>query len=623
MKRNILKSILLCGLMTLASGCDDFLDRQEDESMTFDKIWVQFSTTRQYFVNAMGFLPNDADDFNYSPWLGASDEGSVTYDRAAYRYINFGTWNPSAVPYEQMTHYYKGIRECNIFMQNVMSCTDPIATQEQLRTFQTSTRWARAYYYFLMMRNYGPVYLIGDELIDFTLTTAELERERNTWQECVDYVVSEMNACAELLPETWTETNYGLPTKGACYAVIARLQLYAARDLFNGNSLYKDLRNPSGSQLFPTTYDAQKWLVAAQASKRILDMNLYELYRKGNNNPYEDYLGVTSVHWNSELIWTTGYKGLYTMGVHCAPTGLGGTAYGGVGPTQQQVDAYAMNNGIYPITGYKKGGVPIIDERSGYTEEGKSMFNNPSFSSGGNYYDYAPAHSNYKWPNMYKDREPRFYMTVFWSDSYWKAGDTYTLISFAKKGNSNKSHDYPKSGYVLHRFYDHSSNSQTGSWGNICFPTFRLGETYLNYIEAVLECTKRGVSGNGVDYNKAMELWADLRDRAGLAPITEAYPNASIDELIENVRRERRVELAFENHRYFDTRTWMIAEQTESGDMYGMNAMFATDKLNVTPDGFWERTVFETRVFKNNHYLYPFTQRELDRNKKLTQNYGW
>ena len=124
----------------------------------------------------------------------------------------------------------------------------------------------------------------------------------------------------------------------------------------------------------------------------------------------------------------------------------------------------------------------------------------------------------------------------------------------------------------------------------------------------------------------AMEKWADLRNRAGVPAITEVYPNASTEKLIELCRRERQVELAFERHRYFDTRTWMIATQTDNGNVYGMNTECPIDKSNKqleTPDGFWERTVIETRVFLNKHYLYPFSQRELDRNKLLTQNYGW
>ena len=200
------------------------------------------------------------------------------------------------------------------------------------------------------------------------------------------------------------------------------------------------------------------------------------------------------------------------------------------------------------------------------------------------------------------------------------------MISFAKGANGNKSHDYPKSGYLVNRFYDHRLNSASGNWGNITFPVFRLGEMYLNFIESVLECKKRGITLPGGYEQLAMDKWADLRDRAGLVPITEVYPNATTEELIELCRKERRVELAFERHRYYDTRTWMIAKETDGGPMYGMNAecpLGKDDAANVTPADFWKRTVFETRVFKDNHYLYPFSQRELDRNKMLTQNYGW
>ena len=340
------------------------------------------------------------------------------------------------------------------------------------------------------------------------------------------------------------------------------------------------------------------------------------MYRAGDgSDPYANYYGITQEYWNSELIWSTGYKGRYQLGVHTVPTGISGTAYGGVGPTQQQVDAYAMSNGRYPITGYN-GKEPIVDRSSGYSvdEFEKTTWKYPAWGGAGEYDLTAP--------NMYKDREPRFYVSVFFGDNWWHHGSGMTKISFAKGANSNKSHDYPKSGYLVNRFYDHTLNSASGQWGNIVFPTFRLAEMYLNFIEAVLECKRHNVAMPGGYEAQAMEVWADLRDRAGLAPITEVYPNASTEKLIELCRNERRIELAFENHRYFDTRTWMIAKDVDGGPMYGMNAQFPGSG-DVTPDGFWERTVFETRVFEDNHYLYPFIQSELDRNKLLTQNYGW
>lgn len=616
------------------TSCEDFLDRQEDEKLTFEKIWENRNTTKQYWLNAMSFLPNFNGGYigDNEPYLGASDECTIAYDRQ-YRYINFGSWNASTVPYYSMDKYYKGIRECNILMQNVYTCSDPLVTQRDLDLYYWQARFARAYYYFLMMCDYGPVFLLGDELLDFSASTESLYRPRNTWEQCVDYVVSEMTECAnsDAIQSSYEELEYGLSTKGTCQAVISRLLLYSARDLFNGNTLYRNVKNPttsefpdlSGAELFPQQYDANKWLKAAEAAKVLLDNPQYELYRAGNGNPYEDYVGITNVNWNSELIWTDRYNNRFSWGVGTVPTGVAGTAYGAVGPTQQQVDAYAMNNGRYPITGYDADGNPIADSQSGYdvaTEMQLSVWEYPAtgWSKFTNYDVEAP--------NMYKNREPRFYVTVFFSGNYWLHDQQSTMISFAKGGNGNKSHDYPKSGYLVNRFYDHRLNSASGNWGNITFPVFRLGEMYLNFIESVLECKKRGITLPGGYEQLAMDKWADLRDRAGLVPITEVYPNATTEELIELCRKERRVELAFERHRYYDTRTWMIAKETDGGPMYGMNAecpLGKDDATNVTPVDFWKRTVFETRVFKDNHYLYPFSQRELDRNKMLTQNYGW
>lgn len=614
----------------LCTSCEDFLDRQEDENLTFDEIWLSRNYVRQYWLNCMSFLPNFDGSFigDSDPYLGASDECTITYDRA-YRYINFGTWNASTVPYYKMDSYYRGIRECNIFMQNVYNCTDPDVTKAELDKWYWQARFARAYYYFLMMCDYGPVFLVGDEPLDFTASTEELYRPRNTWEQCVDYVVSEMTECdkADAVQRQYGETEYGLATKGTCRAVISRLLLYSARDLFNGNTLYRDLRNPetpdfpeqSGQNLFPQTYEANKWLKAADAAKAVMDLDIYSLYRAGNDNPYEDYYGITNVTWNSELIWTNRYNNRYYWGINTVPAGVSG--YGGVGPTQQQVDAYAMKTGIYPITGYESDGTPIADPASGYNVAAElelSTWNYPSsgWSLIGNYDVTAP--------NMYKDREPRFYVTVFFGGNYWLAGSSsYGPISFASGGNGNQSHDYPKSGYLVNRFYDHTLNSTQGNWGNITFPVFRLGEIYLNFIESVLECKNRGVALPSGYEDLAMEVWADLRDRAGLDPITDVYPNASTAQLIDLCRKERRVELAFERHRYFDTRTWMIAPETDGGPMYGMNTNATAGGSTNTPEEFWQRTVFETRVFNNNHYLYPFSQRELDRNRLLVQNYGW
>lgn len=621
---------ILIALLCVAS-CDKFLDRQEDEQLTEEKIWKSFTYTRQYFFNCMGYLPDDADNF-YSnvPYFGATDEASMTWNYS-YRYINFGSWNATTVPNDYFNTRYQAIRDCNIFLSHVLECSDPIlesdaARQSQLQLWYDSVRWARAYNYFLLMRDYGPVFLVGDELMDFTASTQELQRPRNTWQECVDYVVSEMTYCAENLPATQNSANLGLPTRGAALSVISRLLLYSARDLFNGNNLYRTVRNPDGTNLFPTERDPQKWVLAAQAAKRVIDLGVYSLYHDESDNPYLNYYGIFQKNWNDELIFCGGgYRSRWAIGVHTAPTDIAtGTAYGGWGPTQTSVDAYAMAEGRYPITGYDRSGSPVVDSQSGYPPADREFdlvsIVNPFLKALSTSDSDATSSS----PRMYANREPRFYVTVYYPGSGWKHGDAVGRAFFANGAVGHTTHDYPITGYLVNKWYDHTLDSYQGQWGNITFPTFRYAEIYLNYIEAVLECEAAGVTGNDVDHSLAMQLWDELRARSGMTSISNIYPDASVDELIALVRRERQVELAQEGHRYFDTRTWMIAADVCNGPVYGLDTDVKSSRSATSvPPEMWKRKVVENRVFRSNHYLYPFLQRELDRNKVLTQNYGW
>lgn len=625
-------------LMTLAAlaafaSCDSFLDRQEDEQLTEEKIWASFNYTRQYFFNCMGYLPDDANNFyNSTPYFGATDEASMTWNYS-YRYINFGSWNATTVPNDYFNYRYQAIRDCNIFLKNVLACSDPIlendaARKAQLQLWYDSVRWARAYNYFLLMRDYGPVFLVGDELMDFTATTQELQRPRSTWEECVKYVVDEMTYCAQNLPATQNSANLGLPTRGAALAVISRLQLYSARPLFNGNRLYRTVRNPDGTDLFPAEYDAQKWVTAAQAAKRVIDLGVYSLYKDKDNpdDPYLNYYGVFQEEWNDELIYCGGgYQSRWALGVHTAPTDIAtGSAYGGWGPTQSSVDSYAMADGRYPITGYDRSGSPVVDSQSGYPAADREFdlvnVTNPFLKA----LKVSDADATSSSPRMYANREPRFYVTVYYPGTGWKHGDAVGRAFFADGSVGHTTHDYPITGYLVNKWYDHTLDSYQGQWGNITFPSFRYAEIYLNYIEAVLECEKDGVSGSDVDITLAMQLWDELRARSGMAPISRVYPSTTVDDLIGLVRRERQVELAQEGQRYFDVRTWMIATDVCNGDVYGLDTSVKGSRSATTvPGEMWKRKVVEKRVFRSNHYLYPFLQRELDRNKVLTQNYGW
>lgn len=160
----------------------------------------------------------------------------------------------------------------------------------------------------------------------------------------------------------------------------------------------------------------------------------------------------------------------------------------------------------------------------------------------------------------------------------------------------------------------------TATSNNIPFPTIRLGEIYLNYIEAVLECKRNGVTGDNVDFDKAMALWAELRARVNLDPITKICPETDLDRLILLLRQERRIELAWEIHRYFDVRRWFIAHG-ENGVLntpcYGLDV---TRGKNATdPDFFTQTECSLQRVFRLEHYFAPVRASECAYNSNLVQ----
>lgn len=598
-------------------GCDSFLDRQPDETLTEQDIFKKQATTFAYLVNVYGFMPDESDPSGQTlPWEGAADECSVSYTGRAFASISHDLWSPATNPYYEIGYQnmWRGIREANYFMLHVYECPEITPTEASLYYYEA--RFLRAYYYFRLMMMYGPVFLIGDEPIDFSDKSTAV-RERDDWESCVEYVCNECDVCAENLPLEWESTYYGRATKGAALAVKARLLLYSASPLYNGNPLYAGVIASNGKPLFPTTYDANKWKLAADAAMDIINLNQYEILGENDDKPYESLKNVFVKRCNKELIFTREVYGR-PWRVVATPVGVGGSAYGGLGVTQKMVDAFAMSNGKYPIVGYTNdGATPVIDPDANYSETGFSNFTHPIYKDNLNTF------------KMYQNREPRFYVNVFWSGLTWHGGANVVKdIQFFRNGNSgpgqSAGHNYTTTGYLAHKFIDPTLNSKannnTTGWGYISWPMFRFGEVILNYVEALNECDPTNT--NVVTYLDR------IRKRAGVPAIEDVYPTAVGDQakMRELIHRERMVELCFENLRYFDTRRWLSAEVEDSGTVYGMNIENASHAAN---GDFWKRTPLNSdggfsgvRAFTKRCYLFPFPQGEIDR-VKFTQNYGW
>ena len=626
--KNILKLFATLTLVgAIFSGCDSFLDRQPDEQLTQEDIFKKARTTEQYLTNVYSYQPNYSDPSGQTlPWAPCADESSIVYTGRSYTQINYDTWNPSNNLQRAYTYnnIYKGIREASYFMQHVFEC--PEMQDPDKAYMYNEARFMRAYYYSLLLPVFGPVFILGNEPEDYTQEDLS-ERERNTWEECVNYVTNELYEASKGLPTQWGDNgDYGRATKGAALAIRARLLLYSARPLFNGNTLYLNVKDKYGNNLFPTTYNSEKWKIAADAAKEVIDMNLYGLVGADGTDPYKSFhdlfTSVGPVNSVSENIFFR-IVNAYNWGVAATPRTARSRAYGSFAPTQKLVDAFAMANGRYPITGYDNNDQtqPIIDTESGYSEEGFSTFTHPIYGD-----QLANTYM------MYQNREPRFYINIFWSGMTWHSGNvSKTNIQFYTGGNSGYAatqQNYPATGYLAHKFIDYTrdtstlgDSTDTSVWGFFEWPIIRYAEILLDYVEALNEYDP----GNP-DILTYLNM---VRKRAGVPNIEEVYPEAvgNRDLMRDLIHRERQVELCFENHRYFDIRTWMTAP-TEHGDVYGMNI----EATNHNPGGeFWKRTLSTRdsgltnnghRVFTDRGYLFPISQEEMDR-VNCTQNYGW
>ena len=625
-----MKKIAMALALLLAAASCDFLDVVPEGSPTQDDIYKTQAQAEKMLFMVYGKCP-DLFHAQAMPDLSGGDDlissyyGSVRYfswkslvyatSQESPTNTYFNMWGTtSGLPTGNYSYnIYEGIRYAYNFLNNIGSVPD--ISEANLRYWSGEAHFLIAHLHQILLEYYGPIVLAREE-IDLNAPASSVNVPRSTYDECVNFIEEEFRKAADMLPDYWGPIAYGRAIKATALAYRARLLLYSARKLFNGNELYKGIVNRNGDHLFPPQYDEKKWELAAQAAKDVMNLNLYSLVGADGTDPYASFntlfTSVGSGTGATEKIYTRIASGYQWRIVTTPPSG-GGPAYGGYGVTPKQVDAFAMANGRYPITGYTDGDQarPIIDPDAGYSESGFSKFKHPI---------YGDELETFK---MYQNREPRFYVNVFWSGMTWHGANKKTAnVQFYFNGNSGpgKSHNYPPTGYLAHKFTNPSIDTSTGNYGYLDFPVFRYAEILLNYVEALNE-----YDPSNADITLYLNM---IRKRAGVPDIEEVYPDAVGDQtrMRELIRRERQVELCFENLRYFDTRTWMTAETDNNMPVYGMNIAAKDHKANGE---FWQRVICKydggrdgNRAFTKRCYLFPISQEELDR-VKCTQNYGW
>lgn len=605
--KKFIKTFLLCALMPMAVSCSDFLDQVPTDRLTLEQIFSTRSYSEDFLATVYSYTIDES-TVSYKNSDACSDDYDVSYDRpetAQYdmNKMNIGNWSASSNYFNYWKPHYQGIRAATVFMQNIGNNKEMLENGEQSRINQyyNEARFIRAYLAFQLLRQYGPIVIPEATPIAPDLPSEDplMSKARGSYDDCVDWIANELDEAAKGLTTNFTgqlQTDYGRATKAACMAVKARLLLYAASPQFNGNPAYKNVMNSDGTHLFATTYDANKWKRAADAAKDIIDLGIFDLYKvnyEGTStlNPYLSCRDVFLEPWNCEAIFYRTSHDQENLHRHGSPRYYNG--YESVAVTQSLVDEFQMWDGrdrtsassAYP---YSESGYITADFKDAKTG-----------------WVYAPAGTFKMWAN----REPRFYVNVAFNGAYAlynNQGDKYKWQLY-NSGNDGMagSWDFPRSGYVRIKGVSPSYNQKAGATVQIPWLLFRYAEVLLNYVEALNE-----YSPGHSDILKYLNM---IRERAGMPAISSGKSQAEMRELI---RHERRVELCGERLRYYDTRRWLIAEQTDAGPFYGMNTA-------QNGDAFHKRTVFETRVFRKEFYLFPIPQSEIDKNPNIVQNPGW
>ncbi|MDR1223632.1 MAG: RagB/SusD family nutrient uptake outer membrane protein [Tannerella sp.] len=598
MKTN--KFIIL--LTVFLFSCESYLDKQPTGDMTLDEVFTQRNYAEAFLNNIYRMLPlesNFADQgWEYrSPWTGGCDEMEIAYGGSYTHAINDGSWNPTNVQSIPIwRECYINIRKCNIFQNRIDNVPMDETTKEK---WKAEVFFHRAFNYFQIFRAYGPFVIITDELAsdaDF------LSYKRSPVQECVDFIVEECDKAIAVLPASTGSGEYGRVTSIAAMALKSRVLLYMASPLWNGNTDYASFSNRDGEGLVPQSHDAARWQKAADASIACINAALsagFGLYRSPDNDPYLNYTNIWQELNNKEWLFVKNCGNYQHLNNCSDPVSFG--LFSIMNPTQELVDAYEMADGSTPVTGYTDDGLtPVINPASGYVETGFSTEAHPK-----------GYHPEGVW-NMYVNREPRFYASINFAKQTWKN----SVLEFwynGKDGRRNAGSDYCKTGYLMKKIIDHSyrPGHMGNIWRNHTWIFFRLGEIYLNYAEALNEA-----QGPVDDVYRYVD---EIRDRAGLPGLPRGL---SKEQMREKIRHERRIELAFETHRFFDVRRWKIAPVTEAQPIHSLQIMAGE---NASDPAFYERIKVENRVFTNpKHYLFPIRDIEFDKARKyIIQNPEW
>jgi starch-binding outer membrane protein, SusD/RagB family len=627
MKKLKISAVLLMSVLVFFVSCNtEFLNTKPLDKISSDATWADGALSQAFVFNVYSFLGYGG--FEEQALASYTDEAMFTHSGRGISTFTEGIETPTPTglawmsPTYEWNRMYLAIRQANIAIDNLPKATFSDAKlKDQLLG---EALFLRAYYYQQLVRFYGGVPLISKPYgLDEDYTIA-----RSTYDDCIKFIVADLDKSVTLLDGKTAVP--GRTSKVAALALKSRVLTYAASDLHDGatvKSKVSSLASYGNIELVAYTSGdrASRWQAAKAAAKAVLDASSgYKLNltapvsaAEGRGNYVSIAMGGKSgagdASADKELIFQRTKTALYTAedawplggihyGVNNGPNGYHNWA--GNTPIQQLVDDYEMMDGS------------------------KFDWNNSAHKA-----------------DPYANRDPRLGATVLYDGATWKPrpsdvaglepvnqiqtgyyddGKGGTINGIDTRESAVENWNGSRTHYYTRKFIDadpviadNLSSAQIIPW-----PFIRTTEIALNYIEACIEVGDEAEARNWL--NK-------IRFRAGMPAVNDAGAA-----LKNRYRNERRVELAYEEHRYHDARRWVIAPTTVGRGIKAINVE-AKLKAGATPNVPYkydktkytytytveDNTSNETRKWNDKMYYRPISRDEIAKNPKLIQNPGY
>lgn len=573
--------VSILGIGIVACKKDSFLNKTDTGGLTGDQVFSDSASTRAFLSNIylnIGFSESPTrfktNDLAAIPTGGldaASSEAELPANGRVTSSIQFatGTVGPATVTDDAWKTCYQNIRNVNQLLSHLPTVPVPEFMKISMKA---EARFLRAWYYAILVKTYGGVPLVGD-----TLYTAEdkIPAKRNSFEECVNYIVSECDQAGVDLPAAQNGLDYGRASRGACFALKARLLLYAASPLFNSSNEYNTGVSEDVKPLIGyTTFTPERWKAAADAAQSVITLGAYQLYKDNNTSAGYGFVHLFTMRYNTEYIFTLMRPDNRDLESIWWPPSRGSNGNGAFA-YQELADAFGMKDG------------KAIDDPTA----------NPKFD---------PA-------DPYANREPRLGYTIVYNQFPMKKTGSGSLVPVNTFVGTGQDQDAvgigTPTGYYTNKMVDPGVSDLGNSYR--CLPLVRYAEVLLNFAEATNE-----YSGPSALVYQAL---TSIRDRAGIPAggdnLFGLKAGMTQDEMRVAIRHERQIELAFEGHWFWDVRRWVIANQTENRGMTGMK---------ITKDGNGNYVYNKFTVRKHNFskamYLWPIPQSETGKSAELIQN---